>query len=227
MTRPRRDPAPLSPGAVRRAPLPVRAFRRTRRAVLARRRPLAAVFAALAVLVTLRAHSAPPPPTTAVLTAARDLPAGTVVSAGDLASREFAPATVPDKVVGSLDVAVGRTTTGPIRAGEPITDVRLLAAGLLDGYPGSVAAPVRIGDPGAARLLRVGDRITLLAADPQGEVEPVEAARDVPVVALPRTHGGTLSTTSGALVVVAVAPDTARTLAGLGVSSFISAVIVR
>ena len=60
---------------------------------------------------------------------------------------------------------------------------------LLAGYPGRVAAPVRVGDPGTARLLRVGDRVTLFAADPQGEAEPVEAARDVPVVALPATPG--------------------------------------
>ncbi len=76
-------------------------------------------------------------------------------------------------------------------------------------------------------LLRVGDRITLFAADPQGEAEPVEAARDVPVVALPRDQDRVVDGTTGALLVVAVDLDTARVLAGLGVSSFLSPVVVR
>lgn len=209
-----------------RSPRSTRPWRRLRRAVLARRRPIAAVLAGLAVLVAVRAQAAPPPPTVTVLTAARDIPAGATVTPADLGRVAYDPATVPQGVV-SARQAVGRTTTGPVRAGEPLTDVRLLTADLLARYPGDVAAPVRIGDPGTARLLRVGDRITLYAADPQGEAAPVEAASAVPVVALPRGRDDGLVGESGALVVVAVPPETARVLAGYGVSSFLSAVIVR
>jgi Flp pilus assembly protein CpaB len=195
--------------------------------VLARRRPLAAVLAGLAVLAGVRAYAAPPLPTVAVLTAARDIAPGATVAPDDLAARPFPPAAVPSGMVRSAAEAVGRTTTGPVRAGEPLTDVRLLTDDLLDHHPGDVAAPVRIGDPGSVRLLRVGDRITLYAADPQGEREPVEAASGVPVIAIPRARAEGVSALSGALVVVAVPPETARRLAGLGVSSFLSAVIVR
>ncbi|MGZ4536782.1 MAG: SAF domain-containing protein, partial [Nocardioidaceae bacterium] len=61
-----------------------RTYRRFRRAVLARRRLLAALCAAGAVAAGLQATSVPPPATASVLTAARDLPAGAVLGAGDL-----------------------------------------------------------------------------------------------------------------------------------------------
>jgi Flp pilus assembly protein CpaB len=208
-------------------PRPRRAWRRLRRAVLARRRALAALLAGLAVLVGVRAYAAPPAPTVEVLTAARDIAPGATVVPGDLVRRPFPPDVVPSGLVRSAADAVGRTTTGPVRAGEPLTDVRLLTDDLLAHHPGDVAAPVRVGDPGAVRLLRVGDRISLYAADPQGEDEPVEAASGVPVIALPRARGEGVSAVSGALVVVAVPRETARRLAGLGVSSFLSAVVVR
>ena len=186
------------------------------------------MLAGLAVLVAVRANAAPPPPTSTVLTAARDLPAGTILAADDLVRVEFAPDSVPTGVLPRPAAAVGRTTTGPIRAGEALTNARLVAPGLLTGYPGRVAAPVRIGDADTVRLLRVGDRITLIAADPQGEVAPVEVAAAVPVIAIPRTRSGSSSgLTGGALVVVAVPPDTAREIAGHAVASFLTAVVVR
>ena len=57
------------------------AFGDVRRAVLRRRRLLSALCAAAAVLAGLQAAAPPPPPTVTVLTAARDLPAGTVLDA--------------------------------------------------------------------------------------------------------------------------------------------------
>ena len=202
-------------------------LRRLRRAVLARRRPLAAACAGLAVLAAVQANAAPPPPRTSVLVAARDLGGGVVVRAADLTRRSFAPDSVPTGVLGSARDAVGRTTVTPVRAGEPLTDVRLLSRSLLAGYPGSVAAPVRIGDPGAAALLRVGDRVDVLAADPQGAGPAVVVAPDAPVIALPGRAAGGTDLVSGALVVVAVPAATARDLAGAGVTSFLSVTLNR
>jgi Flp pilus assembly protein CpaB len=203
--------------------------RRVRQAVLGRRRLLAAVFAALAVTASLRAATEPPPPTTSILTAARDLPSGSVLRARDLRPAPFVPGSVPSGALAAGDL-VGRTTSAPVRAGEPLTDVRLVSGSLLDGYPGLVATPVRIGDPDAVRLLRVGDRIDLLAASPdRPEAEVV--ASDVPVAALPRPEGKTNFSTSGdttgALIIVATTPETALLLAKSGVSAFISMVIRR
>ncbi len=56
-----------------------------------------------------------------------------------------------------------------MRAGETITDVRLVGPALLAGYGDQlVAAPVRIADAGSAALLQPGDVIDVLAADGVG-----------------------------------------------------------
>jgi len=210
------------------SPLPRRALRRTRRAVLAHRRLLAALCAVLAVGATLRAQAAPPPPRVPVLVAAHDLGSGALVTAGDLTTRSFAPGSVPAGVLGRASI-LGRTTAAPVRAGEPVTDVRLVTRDLLAGYPGTVAVPVRIGDPAAVRLLRVGDRVDVLAADPQATGPAVLVAADAPVVALPRgvARGGGTDLVSGALVVLAVPDPTARRLAGAAVSTFLSVTLSR
>jgi Flp pilus assembly protein CpaB len=203
-----------------------RVARRLRRTVLARRRLLAALSAAAAVAVGLQAVQAPAPATTAVLTASHDLDGGSVVRAGDLDWTPYDAGQVPDGAVSSAAQVVGRTTTTPVRAGEPLTDVRVLAGSLLAGYPGAVAVPVRIGDPGAVALLRVGDRIDILAADPHGHSALV-VADDVPVVAIPVRQSSDPATVPGGLVVVATSPENARDLAAAGVSSYLSLVIAR
>ncbi len=73
------------------------------------------------------------------VTAARDIAAGTVVRPGDLTRTSVRPGVGPRRVLAGAAAASGRTTAGPLRAGEPITDVRLLTSSLLDGYPGLVA----------------------------------------------------------------------------------------
>jgi Flp pilus assembly protein CpaB len=201
-------------------------LRRLRRGVLARRRLLASLCAAVAVAAGLQAASPPPPSRTSVLTAARDIGAGVVVSAADLRRTPYDPDTVPAGVL-TASTAVGRTTTGPVRTGEPMTDARLVTSSLLEGYPGLVAVPVRIGDAGAVRLLRVGDRVDLLAADPQSQGSARVVGRDVPVLAIPRESEQSPGLTNGALVVLGV-PDTAtRSVAQASVSAYLSVVITR
>lgn len=200
-------------------------WRRLRRAVLIRRRLLAAVTAALAVLAAVQAAAPPAPPTRTVLTAAHDLAAGTVIEADDLARTPLPADRVPRGTVRRLEQVLGRTTTGPVRSGEPLTDVRVVTGSLLTGYPGSVAAPVRVADPGVAALLRPGDRVDVIAADPQGTTEPVTIAARAPVIALPDAPQSTLA--SGALLVLAVDEATARALAGASVSSYLSVTLTR
>lgn len=194
--------------------------------MLRHRRPLAAVLAGLAVATALEASAAPADPTVPVLVAARDLAPGTTLTGADLTTGSFRPGSVPQGTVGLRD-AVGRRVVGPVRAGEPVTDVRLLDAALLARYPGASAVPVRLGDADAAALLRVGDRITLLATDPQASGPAVAVAEDAPVLALPRSRGDHLQLTGGALVVLALDPGTARVVAGAAGRSFLSAAVVR
>lgn len=179
------------------------ARRSVRRAVLARRRLLAAGLAAAAVASGVQAARADAPATVSVLVAARDLPAGTVLGADDLVRAAYAPESVPQGLARS---AVGRTLAAPMRAGEPFTDVRLVGPALTDGYPGRVALPVRLPDAGVVALLRVGDRVDLVAADPRAGSATV-VAHGVPVLALPTAAAEVGPTgTPGRLVVVGAAP---------------------
>lgn len=186
-----------------------RVRRVVRRQVLARRRLLAAVCSAGAVAAGLHAVAGPPPATVAVLTAAHDLPAGTVLHEDDLGSVAFAAGSVPDGLAGD---AVGRTLASPVRAGEPITDVRLIGAGLADAHPELTAMPIRLPDPGGVALLDPGDRIDLLATDPQAGGSRVVATGAL-VLAVPSTSSAAdPASPGGALVVVGVLPSSVTLL---------------
>ena len=209
-------------------PAPVaRIWIRVRRAVLLRRRLLAALCLGVAVLAGLRTVAAPPAPTEPVLVAARDLPAGTVLEAGDLRVARFADGTAPDSGL-SRGQGAGRTLAAPVAAGEPVTGVRLVAPGLLHGYPGLVAVPVRIPDPDTVALLRVGDLIDLLATDPGGGGTDLVASQ-VPVLALPQdpeesSPMATNSVASGRLVVIGTTAEMSETVADASVRRFLTVI---
>lgn len=201
------------------APAPARALqaaRAVRRAVLRRRRLLAAVLTAVAVTAGLAATTAPPPATVPVLVATRDLPAGEVLDAHDLATVDFAPDSVPTGVAAE---PTGRVLAAPVSRGEALTDVRLVGAAMTAGRPDLRAVPVRLPDAGAVALLEVGDVIDLVAADPQaGTAETV--ATDVVVLTIPAADEATGPTgLPGRLVVAGVGsgdvPDVADAVSRL------------
>lgn len=193
--------------------------RPVRRAVLARRRLLAAALTAVAVAAGLHAAAAPPPSRVRVSVAAHDLPSGTVLAPGDLRTVDFAPGSVP---AGARADATGRTLAAPLRAGEPVTDVRLVGPALTDGYPGLTAVPVRLPDPGMVDLLTVGDRIDLVSADPHGGGATVVAS-DVPVLAVPDGPAEASATgLTGRLVVVGAEPADVARIADASVRTFIT-----
>ena len=198
--------------------------RRGWRRVLARRRPLAALCAGLAVLAAVQAASTEPHPTVEVLVAASDLPGGTTVTAQDVTTAPYRADTLPTGTLASADQVVGRVLAAPVRRNEPVIDLRLVSPGLLEGYPGLVATPVRVADAASVTLLRVGDRVDLVAADPEGRAaQPV--ARAAPVVALPAVGGVDADLQRGGLVVVAVPEEQALTLARLTVTHVLSYVL--
>lgn len=196
-----------------------RVRRAVRRQVLVRRRPLAALCVGLAVAAGVHAVTAPPPPTVEVLGAARDLPAGVVLGGDDVRLIALPPDAVPK---GSPVDAVGRTLAAPVRAGETITDVRLVGTDLADAHPDLATLPVRLPDAGLADLLETGDRIDLIATDPQGGGSRVVAA-DALVLATPTAADPTSATSPpGALVVLGVAPATVPSVTEASVTWFLS-----
>lgn len=189
------------------------------------RRLLAGGLAAAAVAFALEAAEPSPPETVAVLAAADDLAPGTVVRSRDVVETALPVDSVPAGALTETAQATGRLVTGAVRAGEVITDVRLLGPGLLAGYPPTggvggevVAMPVRLTDAAVTRLLAAGDVVDVLAAtlDDLTAAQPGPAAlvaRAVPVLAVPSDDGAT-DYSQGAVVVLATDAATAADLAG-------------
>lgn len=196
------------------------AFRELLRAVRWHRRLVAGLAAAVAAYFGLAALSPGPPPTVAVVAAARDLPGGSRPADGDLRTVRLPPGAVPAGAVRPGDDLRARVLAAPVRAGEPLTDARFVAPGLLR-QAGAVAYPVRIDDAEVAGLLRVGDRIDLFAAGGESAVARLVAS-GVRVLALPAAPARGVSGGSGALLVLAVPPASAAVIAQAAVDTKLS-----
>ena len=214
--------------------------------VLRHRRVVAAGCVALAVAIGVDALTPARPAAARVVAAAHDLAAGTVLKPDDVRWVALPVAVEPTGALTAMSDVLGRAIVGPVRSGEPITDVRLDEGGSAGGTAtaplappgdGLVAAPVRLADAQAAGLLRVGERVDVLAATPSSgattsAVSATVVADDVRVLAVPAsTDGGDASlgaaTGDGALVVLATTPDEARALAQAELTAQLSAVVVR
>jgi Flp pilus assembly protein CpaB len=159
---------------------------RISRLVLRHRRPLAALFAGLAVLLALGTLRAEPPGRTVVV-AARDLASGTVLATDDVRRARLPESAAPAHGAQRVDDVVGRTVAGPMRRGEVVTDRRVVRADRMDGFPaGTVLATIRLADADALSSLGVGDRVDVVAVDPEGGAETEVVARSVEIVTLPR-----------------------------------------
>lgn len=178
------------------------------------RRLLAGVAAAGAVYFGLLALSPSPPPTVAVLAAARDLTGGAVPAHDDLRTVDLPPDAVPAGALRPGADLTARLLSGPVRAGEPLTDARFLAPPAVPS--GSLAYPFRVDDADISALLRVGDHVNLYAATSTAAAAVL--ARGVPVLALPKPQ----SATAGALIVVEATPQIATRLAQAGTNSRIT-----
>ena len=99
-----------------------------------------------------------------VVVAARDLAAGTELAAADLRIVSMPVGIVPSGSSPRAAGLIGRIAAGAIRRGEALTDARVVGPGLAAGLGAgeSAAVPVRIADPDAAALVRVGDRVDVL-----------------------------------------------------------------
>ncbi len=191
-------------------------LRRPRSPVHTARRSAAVLLAVAAVFLALR--PAPitvlqrAPATVPVAVASSDLPAGTALSDTDVAVARLPAGAAPSGGTPDVRPLVGRVLAGAVRAGEPITDVRLVGPGLTALLPADlVAAPVRLADLAVAALVRSGDRVDVLAAHPDGVQAETVAGRAL-VLAAPRAAPGQDDPAAG-LLVLAVDPGTAARLA--------------
>ena len=155
-----------------------------RRFVFLHHRLIAAICAGLAVLAGLSALRQAPDGVRVVV-ARHDLVSGQVVEKADLRVATLEAA--PDHALTSSST-IGRRVAGPMRTGEPFTDYRVLQPDALDAYgEGAVLTSVTIPNPDGLTGVQVGDRIDVVAVDPNGESEAEVVARDVEVVTIPST----------------------------------------
>ncbi len=183
---------------------------------------LAAGLAAGSVATAVTALAPPPAPTTAVLVAARDLSPGVPLAAADLRTVALPAGRAPSGALRDPADAAGRLVPGPVRAGEPLTDVRLLGPGLLP--PGrEVATPVRVAERATAALVHPGDVVDVLSATPDGSA--AAAATVVTAVRVLSVPLGDDDPGEGALLVLAATRSAAARLAAAAVTGRLSVVV--
>jgi Flp pilus assembly protein CpaB len=121
---------------------------------------------------------------------------------------------------------VGQALAGSVRAGEPLTDVRLVQAALLSAFePGTVLATIRVYDPAAAALVEPGDRVDVVGIDPRSGGGTAVIALGATVATTPES-GDPLAMGDGAPLVLAVDQSTALALAEASVHQQLSVLIV-
>lgn len=162
------------------------------------RRVIAALCVLAAAALALRGD--PDAEHTTVLVASRDLPPGTVLSESDLRPVDLARSTLPDGTLHTLADIAGRTVAGPVRAGETLTDLRLLGPRLAAAAAGSDDAaivPLELADATVADVLREGDVVDVLAVATSGahsettyDPEATVVATGAVVVLVNRSEGG-------------------------------------
>lgn len=196
-------------------------LRRPRSPLHTGRRLAAVLLAAVALVLALRPEPRPAPArapaTVPVAVAARDLLPGAPLSADDLLLLPFPGDLAPAGTAADPATLVGRVPAGPVRVGEPVTDVRLVGAGLTAQLPpGQVAAPIRLADLAVTALVRTGDRVDVLATAPEAPAAELVAASAL-VLATPAAETATGGT--GGLLLLAVDPPTAARLAAMAAAA--------
>ena len=114
-----------------------------------------------------------------VVTAGRDLTPGTVLTSADVVVAQWDSALVPEGALLDTGNVDGQTLTGPVRAGELLTDVRLLGSRTATtalGTEGRVV-PVHLADAAVTELLREGDRVDVLTVEAREDPNAVPTAR--------------------------------------------------
>ena len=194
---------------------------------------VAAALAAVVVASLASSLHPAPPPSSVVLVAAHDLVPGHALSDSDLTTAARPDNAIPVDAERDVVATQGRTVAAPVRAGEVVRIRDLLSPGLVTGLgQGMRATPIRLADPEIATLARPGDNVDVLAAtgDVTTTTSAAVVARGVRVLAAPSAGGaastgvlgGTGSTQSGAVLVLATTEQQALDLARASAASHLT-----
>jgi hypothetical protein len=180
-----------------------------------------AIFAVIFVLATLRDRAAQTP----VVVAARQIPAGATINAGDTRTIKIATSDA-DALTGLLSATQIQAAQGAkalvaattITAGEPIIRTETIAGPAGDAGLGSMSLPVPV-DRADGGALSVGDTVDVIDATTTG-ASYLAQGLTVLAVSTPASSGVLAGTTTDYWITVAVNPPTAlRLAAALAASS--------
>ncbi|MET4058534.1 pilus assembly protein CpaB [Arthrobacter sp. UYP6] len=192
---------------------------RLRRFVLRRRRLLAALLCCAAAGAAVQALLPPESGDYALVVSAADLPAGALLTSRDLRTVSVPAAAVPPDSFTSPAQASGRRLATPLKRGSPLMQTSLVGTGLLTGAPpGSVAVAVRPSDPVMVQMLSPGQLVDVVLGSPDGQLAadaPALLIAGAPVLwtAADTDSAWPASAETGAVVVLATAPEQAAALA--------------
>jgi pilus assembly protein CpaB len=192
---------------------------------------VAALCCGLAAGVTVHAMRPEAPATREVVVAARAVPAGTTLRAGDLTTLTVAAELAPDGLLTDPADAVGRSPAVALTAGVPVHTDLVAGGGMAERAPdGTVVVGVRLAD---ATWLRPGDRVDLLSTDDDAADRLARRALVLP--GLPADGGATSSggllgssapASQDAVTLVAVDPDEAPAVSAAAEWGAVAAVLV-
>ncbi|WP_051163019.1 SAF domain-containing protein [Nocardia brevicatena] len=147
------------------------------------RRLLAAVFAMAAVALLLRGD--PDDARAAVVVASRDLPPGHLLESADLRIAHHPSALLPEGAVHDAAPLSGAVLTAALRAGEVVTDLRVVGprlATIAAGTENARIVPIRLADNAITDVLRAGDRVDVVAVEESDAAPARTLATDATVV---------------------------------------------
>ncbi len=172
--------------------------------------------------ITVQQLTPAPADTVIALAAARDLPAGKVLDAGDVAVLNIPQELLPGGGLNSPAAIEGKQLAIALRQGQLLSDSQLLGPGLLAGKPpGSVAVPLRMADSASVQLLSPGQLVDVVLSSGNGfdQAATSEVLAEAVPVLWTSAQGGNADQWLAAgdadgLMVVAADADQSRRLAG-------------
>lgn len=168
------------------------------------RRALAALAAAACVFSVVTVFAPPPPIGESVVVAIRTIAAGATINAADVAVKNLPRDSLPADALHASAAAIGKTSIIELGVGAVVTTHAVLGA--TSPPEGMRYVPIRVPDAELSKLVRVGDRVTVIGVSADGASKIL--APSVRVVALPTADGGllTASDTRGTLLMLEI-PD--------------------
>ncbi|MPY80534.1 MAG: hypothetical protein GEV04_19210 [Actinophytocola sp.] len=183
------------------------------------RKALAAALLVTAVLLAFAPGGSDTARASPVVITAHDVATGTTLRATDVTLARLPPTAVPTGALSTTDAAVGAMLAGSARAGEPLTDARIVDGGASSrasphgADDDTATVPIRLSDPAISGLLLPGTRVDVVTADDTSDEGRVLAS-DATVVTVTAPDDTTRTSESdGPLVLIALPADTATRVA--------------